>query len=426
MSQPVSRPDPRSATVDRFSFGDFTERWLLPSFALAALAIGLALLAAPIAAIGVYIPYALFVAGLVVLGASVSMTTRPPDSASAVSSAAPEPQRWSLNDTRHEIPKPVPDAQIGPKALGVGSEWRVPSSPVIPNDETWLSWLPPEHHWPAPGESPAGRGIVRSPGKAGSLVAFPVRSYYAGYSTSSPHLDRGVGSAAALENAHRPAMAAPSASPPSRGGYAQNTASRASENIPPFSVDELDRLFPPAVSGRTIFLSEAPQRVGRPTRQLRAPVATEASSEAGESPNTPEQRFLIEMETESDLVRGASMPTSERVPEATLTEPHHRMRSATVLDEATNPLPPHLRGVAVRPAHTGAHASDPLPRKARLSRSVCASCSKVVLDLRMSGPCPKCLRPICNECLREAFATQGHGWCVDCSTSSSELSESAS
>jgi hypothetical protein len=415
-------PDLSSAPRSGVTTSTLLRRWVLPSFALAALASGLALLAEPVVTVGTTLPYAMFVAGLAVLVASVSLTRTSEPSALAPSPKV-DPPRPTPDRARRVVPPPLTGTREPVPPREAGSDWRVPSSPVLPSDETWLSWLPPEHRWPAPEERHRSAGVVRSPGIAGNLVAFPVRGYYDGF--HSPNSGRRDGRVPTRDGSSRLSSPGPGG-PPSTASLAERSYVRSLDDSP-FTEDDLDRLFPPTISGRTIILAEAPLKVGRPngtSGELR-PRWEHSVEDRGEPSGHPKETLLADVEAESDIVRSLPSSSPEHT-ERSLGAPPHPTPLGCVLDEVANPLPPHLRASGSS-AELGLRTDAAPPhRKGRTPRSVCASCSKVVLDLRMSGPCPKCLRPICNECLREALATRGRGWCVDCTGETPTVPQAAS
>jgi len=126
-----------------------------------------------------------------------------------------------------------------------------------------------------------------------------------------------------------------------------------------------------------------------------------ARREGAETPSADSLRDVNFEETPSEGLGGTETPLDRRPSELSR--------------EAANPVPPHLRAAGPLDRF-GPRPARPGGKDTSTARSVCASCSKVVVNLRMSGPCPRCLRPVCTDCLREAFVTQGHGWCLDCST----------
>lgn len=185
-----------------------------------------------------------------------------------------------------------------------------------------------------------------------------------------------------------------------------------------FSVEELDRLFPPLAGSHRVFLEDVPQRVGR-----RPPTGPTGSSEGfphvtrarpsrpygfdiepGRSPSGPSPA-----EEGRRKFAWSDVPVSDFQEEKALAgAPSEDLRH-----EAANPVPPHLRP-SVFFDRAASSSSSRRGNAPTVARAVCASCSNVVLNLRMSGPCPSCLRPICTDCLREALRSKGRGWCGDC------------
>jgi hypothetical protein len=283
---------------------------------------------------------------------------------------------------------------------GKGSSWRILSAAADPGDETWLSWLPRERRRLVPEEGSVPPGVVTSPGRAGNLVAFPVRDYYGG---ALPPTVRGS------------RMSLP-AGPREKGLVGDEHLPRlSSSHASPFSEEELDRMFPPEGRRGAVFLSTAPNRIGgaSPWAKPVHAVGSSASRTGGVSADvmlstTPAEDTVLEERAPSLPVRRSRNDENER-------EASMGVDTEDLGREAANPVPPHLRAAgplirsdSAQPFRAGKNTAG--------ARSVCASCSKVVVNLRMSGPCPKCLRPICNECLREAFVAHGHGWCLDCSS----------
>ena len=381
-----------------------SESTVLLAVALVSVALGLTLLVLPIPRALTVVPVALFAIALatlgVVLAASRGRSIGDPSRGHRESSEPPASADVALPAAEKSPPK-VAERSVRP-ASSRGSSWRVLSSSANPGDETWLSWLPRERRrlYAEPGS--VAPGVVTSPGKAGNLVAFPVRDYYGGAllpavrgprtTLPTPAKERGL-----IGDEHLPRLTSPHASP--------------------FSEEELDRMFPPEGRRRgPVFLPDAPDRIGGGASWAKSAIPTPiASSEAGRlladvslSP-APADDLLLDETRPSPLEGLSHKGEGERETEIDLTTDERLSR------EAANPVPPHLRASGPllrfepsRPARGTKSSATP--------RSVCASCSKVVVNLRMSGPCPKCLRPICNECLREAFVTHGHGWCVDCSS----------
>lgn len=214
----------------------------------------------------------------------------------------------------------------------------------------------------------------------------------------------------------RPARAVgqPSA-PASRSTRSASLAGARSPSARPFSLDELDRLFPQeadtSIRDRVIDALD-----DLPTAR---PVALETEPRApspGESPPAD--------------VRHADPDPSEshRVPTPVLTVPSgdlftprlglELLPPAAAVDEllyleAINPVPPHLRGGTLGPS-----APDPaLPRPFAGSPPprACHSCNRGLGDFRTWSPCARCGRPICRRCLGRSFRLGEDGVCWDCS-----------
>lgn len=186
-------------------------------------------------------------------------------------------------------------------------------------------------------------------------------------------------------------------------------------------------MFPPEGPHTSVFLPAPPDRVGTrspwsPTRRFGAapvPTTTELTGAFGTPADEPVSGNgstpLGECAAGYDTSDAVLAPNVNTIPPSTPVE--GRATPPTELRlEAANPTPPHLRPVGAFLRCEPQTIARP-GKRTFAPRSVCASCSRVVIDLHLSGPCPKCLRPLCDVCLREALATQGHGWCLDCSTS---------
>lgn len=403
---------PSSTLVDTDRFASLLISWIAPAAALVAVALGLFLIVQPYPGTGNFLPFAIFALGLGALAVCVSIsregyrseTTVPARSTTAAPIPSPGPA----------VVKGVSPAQrrLGESiGRGSGSEWRVLSDPLSPGDETWLGWLPRERRRLGAEAATLASGVVRSPGRAGNLVAFPVRDYYGTVPNRrglAPRADAWVASAArrTAQSANRRSTVP--AVPLGPIGEWPSGSGRAS----PYSVEELDRMFPPVSNERPLFLSEAPQRVGRAGR------ARDEFVSESYPPNPSEP-----------IEPPAGMPDSQGDGTGSAREVNAVLATDRALDsqllelslEAANPIPPHLRTSGPIDRFDGA----PVGRRrhgSSVARSVCASCSKVVMNLHMSGPCPKCLRPVCDECLRESFVTQRRGWCLDCSAPASTAS----
>lgn len=409
------------------SLAESALRWVLPLAAAASTVLGAAFLFESAAPLGPHSALSCFLiswgvaAGLVSIG-SWRATARP----TQVRGPAASP-RWSTFSAGATTRvASVPSDGLIASFTHRGSEWRVPATAISPGDETWLSWLPRERQLLGADSQGAYRRAAYSPGLPGSLVAIPTR-------------DRGVG--------RRPPMAPGDSGGPapptrqatvagpsedlwdSRSTSVDSSSPPARPRLSPYSEEELDRMFPPATRGRTTFLSSAPERVG-----VRA-VPTEEWNDApgfqrppGDDTEALEpERPTLEVHPDAgaqDVSRagrfihdGSSPRLVSSLAPGPPDEPSIGDPPADELSrEAANPVPPHLRGTGLLP-RSGTRRPHPSPAGPGGQKSVCASCSKVVVNLRMSGPCPRCLRPICNECLREAFVTHGHGWCIDCAAS---------
>ena len=385
---------------------DISRRIFLPVAALVALLVGLALIAIPLLAAGPFLPFVLFGVGLGALAGCAALSSKGQES-------APSPRRSTVAlpsppaVTRSPSERPTaPVAEVPRRVAGRGSEWRVLSGPVVPGEETWLSWLPKERRRLGPADGGLVPGVVHSPGRAGNLIAFPVRNFYGGLRVpADPHRPVVSGS-----RPSEPVEALrDSASPPVIVPPSPRTVPAATPPSSPFTQEDLDRLFPLPGAARGVVLTDVPQRVGR------APSPGDPDPRMGPPfPQDSEEALLSELEDEVDRARSFGPATTTSLP-TRASSPPASDEGQSVLEELSNPLPPHLRGTGplIRAA---APKPGSRPRLSRAPRTVCASCSKVVVDLRMSSPCPRCLRPVCTECLREALADEGHGWCEDCSS----------
>jgi len=394
---------------------DVTRRFLLPAGALASLALGLALMADPHAPTGVVTPYVLYTLGLGILATLAFFRSSDSPAPSPTARRSLEARALASPPVAAVLP-PAPRPADSLRGSSRGSEWRVLSTPASPGDETWLSWLPPERRRLGSSDGGIVPGVIRSPGSAGTLVAFPVRSYFGRLSTGSKSADISIaprsGSVAAPPPRSEPAppvsMATRPTAEPNLSGDLPEPHSPSPEPRA-FSVEELDRLFPPLLEGRRVFLSKPPQRVGMPAG---ARTAVGRPSDDSELSTSSDEEFVPSFREGPS----STVPASSGAPARSIAPSHE------LTDELTNPVPPHLRGTGplIR-----ADVPTVVPHRAGIAgahRTVCASCSKVVMDLRMSGPCPSCMRPICNECLREAMVMHGHGWCIDCSASAEATS----
>jgi len=386
----------------------------LTAVALATLALGLALLLLPGLHAAPEIPTLLFLAALAMLvvtlllsrsertSASPAAPTETPETPRSVDPGPPNPAR---------APKPAASVTARSTVPGRGSAWRILSSPTEPGNETWLSWLPREIRRLGPEAGSVGPGVVTSPGRAGNLVAIPVRDYFGG----------------ALPPAARGAM---TPLPPKMTGRGlvgdEHLPALATTRAAPFSEEELDRMFPPGGQHGRVFLPTAPTRIGAHSRWAIPPADRDPSMELSEELSrragpeggreADDDISLLSHRWVAQIPVPSTSPADavDRKAPAVTSAGRIETPSTELRREAANPIPPHLRGsgtlIRTRPLPMtrGGHLKTP-------PRSVCASCSKVVIDLRLSGPCPRCLRPLCHDCLRDALASVGHGWCADCS-----------
>lgn len=422
-----------STAIGEDRVANLARRFFLPAAAVTALVLGLLLLVTPRTLVGFYIPLSLFAIAIGLL-ASVTSLRRPTGRAPAAR-ITPIPSGAGSSSTATH-PSPPGPAKVGrafpPMVPGTGSEWRVANDSDRPGIGSGLAWLARRGGWRAhaAGCEPAP-GVVRSPGKAGNLVAIPMRHYYPGVRSALPPEE--------FEDLVDSLRDLPIVDPALRSPY--HRASPVLESVPPpsrpspggraFSEEELDRLFPPAGERRPVLLSQAPSKVGRspllatpaaePPRAVvppPAPTVPSVDPEAADSPARDEPlRPPLERGAPALDPKKASRAGTFPPPMTTIFHPPPDEPSAELVLEAANPVPPHLRGAGPL-LRFEPRASDRRSAKSTPARSVCASCSKVVVDLRMSGPCPKCMRPICHDCLREAILSRGRGWCLDCSTAS--------
>jgi len=417
---------PTSAGRERFSH--VSAQLLLPAGAVASLLLGLGLLLDPLGPIDAYAPFALFAVGAGALATYISLRygrdvpapSGPPTSAAGIGTTSIPMDPRSGSGTRPADRQRVP-------ITSRGSEWRVLSAPVGPGDETWLSWLPREHRRLGPEGIGFTSGVVHSPGKAGNLVAFPVPNYYHGV-RSAP----GSGGVIPPTPASRPppSLAGPedsNAIPTAPIDPAGRRPFRSSARAGAYSEEELDRMFPLTSDHPYVVLADAPRRVGgmapwkrEPGPSAEAPARLHSLPPPAGGRSSPPGggggRSSQLVPSEEPGIERPSGPrsTATLYSESPEASPGPRGTEADLFLEASNPVPPHLR-------IEGGFTQVDVRRPARRSvdpgrpRSVCASCSNLVVNLHMSGPCPKCLRPICNDCLHDAFVRYGHGWCIDCS-----------
>jgi hypothetical protein len=410
---------------------DASLRWSLPVAAFAAILLGATLLLVHSPAAPPDSPLAPFLIAWGVFAGLVASfwwrrAARPLPEVESTQAGGSVP---SSIDPTHRTPLV---SGIGPSTSLVsgGSEWRVLAAGASPGDESWLSWLPRATRRLGTEAGGVSRGAAYSPGPSGRLVAFPTRKDAAG---DRPATMPGDFARSALPSPQHPKISEegePTSGRPGSRGLPDDDSGAAPKRES-FSEEELDRMFPPALGGRTLFLSDIPVKVGVSGTLSKAwESSADATTSANESETSSQQpsstpeagpvaRSRGHQASDSsadvfarpDSTIHSHMGTSEHTPGS-------RPRAEELALEAANPVPPHLRsgGPRVRLAPHRPHfrSLDPSSQK-----SVCASCSKVVVNLRMSGPCPKCLRPICNECLREAFVTRGQGWCIDCASAPS-------
>lgn len=378
----------------------FVQGLLLPVVAVASAFLGLVLLTNPVSGSTPMLDLSLVAlgSGTLVFSVVTQPLTAPEAPAVPPTAACPSQQEARSSAApayRTPLRGPPPKVPISSRS----SEWRVLSAATYPGDETWLSWLPPEHRRLGPAAEGATRGYY-SPGRPGSLVALPARE-------PTPDLKK---------NGHGPSLAAR----PSSGAGSTLVPSRSVDSgRRSFTEEELDRMFPPQPGEGSVFLTTPPNRVGTRNPSLPDP---------SERPGTLSARAFAE---DDPSVLGALRPAARSVTDSSdapstpvgrdrplvempspITSPFSASgRDPTDLAlEAANPVPPHLRGASAFARGTESRRGNGV----MIPKSVCASCSKVVVNLRMSGPCPSCLRPICNDCLRDALVHFGHGWCVDC------------
>lgn len=404
-----------STMVDSVRFVSLL-RWITPVTALLALALGLFLMAQPYSGAESILPYVMFAVGLGSLSVCVSIRWEErrsePARTAPLSAAAPESLSSPVVSNAPVVSSGTLPSPRGGSGSGkpYGSEWRVLSDPMGPGDETWLGWLPRERRRLGAEGATLASGVVPSPGRAGNLVAFPVRDYRGAIPAgrgSAVRPDYGVAAAGGAPNDAGLGSSAESL-PPEPIGEWPTGSGRAS----PYSVEELDRMFPPAPDERSRFLADAPQRVGG-----LAPPRAEAVTESPPQ-DAPEPVGSPSGGIEQPAQKGGSARGADGVAGGTRA---FDLPLPNLAVEAANPIPPHLRTAGPIDRFGGVPGGGrrhgpPAPR------SVCASCSKVVLNFRMSGPCPKCLRPVCDDCLRESFVNHGRGWCLDCSQLTSTAS----
>ena len=89
----------------------------------------------------------------------------------------------------------------------------------------------------------------------------------------------------------------------------------------------------------------------------------------------------------------------------------------TIEFEAANAFPPHLRKEASH-HREGAAADEFTPGSPWISS--CATCTGALAEEAGWRRCLACRRPLCHECVVEAFVTQGRPWCTGCALHDSE------
>jgi len=402
-SASVVAPYPTTDIAGRLAW--VAHRILLPAVSVGSAFLGILLLTNPVRGSSPLIALGLIASGSALLAGSALAETR------AFPSAAAGPE---LVGPRPVAPEPRPPTEEGSASIarhdarrrsliaGRSSEWRVLSAPTFPGDETWLSWLPPEHRRLGPASY---LPVVPTPGPLGSrtrVVVDPGRR-------AEPDVPTPRSADRRHDGWPTESLSAPPSPVARRGGRSA------------FTEEELDKMFPPENGRSSVFLSAPPDKVG--TRASPRADNTPENASRGRGPradSVPESAPEFEFGASDDagLDPAADLPegsdTWDPGPSGAPPEPLTAAASLadTLMLEANNPVPPHLRGPGALP--------HPLPHATRgnaaapMVKTVCASCSKVVMNLRMSGPCPRCLRPICNDCLRDALLQHGHGWCIDC------------
>jgi len=392
------------------------------SAALALVLIALSLLLGRAWAPSPYLPVGLYLGGLGLLAATAGVygwksalaPARPAAPTRNVLSAAARPP------AREEA---RPARRLHLALLHGGAEWRVPDASLRATDGNWLSWLGHEHRRLGPEASGFAFSGGYSVGRPGGLVPIPLRR--SGWSSPEERPVRPVVATTTGGLGHSVWEVDESSLLPSA------TLMEAPSPVPgdahKFTDEELDRLFPPYLDRRTRFLTEAPMRVGfasalPPTGAnglANSPAV--AAAPGGGAPPSVDSGSNDEIEEVLEDV--AVFPSAAPVRVSPRDEPFAvpsfwDARQPGDVDlvalEATNPVPPHLR-LDFKSSLTNRGPDDgPSRAPSGAGKSVCASCSVVVVNLRLSGPCPKCLRPICTDCLREGLRRYGRGWCEDC------------
>lgn len=408
---------------------DAAFRWFLTTAALLSIAVGAVILYGPLTTIEPLVPLALFLIGWGAMAGLVALywweVTLPLDTAlpanSPPTASGPIPvrdaSRTSMTGPRNRIPR----------LSSRGSAWRVLAAPTGPGDETWLSWLPRETRRLGVEGAGSSRGAAYAVGRPGSLVAVPTRA-----ESSVPRTVTMPGdfarSAREKDVSGEPAIPAePTGSPArSEGPVPAVALPRRRSRI--YSEEELDSMFPPPPGGHSVFLSAIPDRIGRSSEPARAASGrpesfgrADASTRGFEhAPTDVVERSVIgwgrPLSTERPTGAAAAIDAGGSVAAREFEFlPDVLPTSELLAREAANPVPPHLRMRYARSSPDERRPRSGSPDLGDL-KSVCASCSKVVVNLRMSGPCPECLRPICQECLRESIVAHGQGQCIDCAS----------
>ena len=172
--------------------------------------------------------------------------------------------------------------------------------------------------------------------------------------------------------------------------------------LTPFSAEDLDLLFPP---------------VERSTLDSDSPPEVTLDAFLGEFPHGPATAAAQELALAPPHSAGEPEPTSGADFGALswgqpglgvgLAQPDHELYL-----EAINPVPPHLRSGERPAAPTGPRASD---RSGAISAGGrCSACSNPVVGFRSWTPCPRCLRPVCRDCLAASLIDGGDGECPTC------------
>lgn len=413
----VGRRDGRASFDQPFAWGRY-----LVGAALALVLIGLALFFDRAVPLGPYLPIALYLCGLVLLSGtgglyawrSALAPRRAPASRRAEPVASPFPT------VARDDPRPARRLRLA--LLHGGGEWRVPSVPHRSGGGNWLAWLGPEHRRLDPESAGFAFSGGYSVGPPGGLVPIPVRR--SGWTPPAEPPSRPVVAATTGGLGHSvwevdERTAFPDSAPDPRPASFSDATRE-------FTDEELDRLFPPFLDRRIRFLPGAPMRIGLPEvnpSEVSPPKEHPLGASEWAKPETapPPESGSDEAEDSGPLFEPSAPQMEEPriVPRESGIEATARWGGLSPLEvedlrrEAMNPVPPHLR-VGFPTTQLDLHEPDRRPTGPPGARSVCASCSKVVVNLRLSGPCPECLRPICTDCLREGLRRYGRGWCEDC------------